>query len=111
MQDLLGPACWRLTGHWRTIPGHQEGDLAAEAFLVKTKCLLALTGEVRVSIQRRHSSSSLAIFAVLVKCRTRSIDDCLQSESKRNMSCSSNPGVILGSFDILSISALPPRRR
>src|SRR5262249_32707076 len=52
MQDLLGPARWRLTGHWRAVPRHHEGDLAAEASLVKAKGLLALSVEIQVRIQR-----------------------------------------------------------
>src|SRR5437773_9873868 len=58
MQNLLGPARWRLTRHWRTLPRHHEGDLAAEAFLVKVKSLLALAVEIQVRIQRHSSCSS-----------------------------------------------------
>jgi hypothetical protein len=54
MQDLLGPSGRRLAGAWRSLPPHHEGDLAAEAFLVKVEGLLALAVEIQVGIER-HS--------------------------------------------------------
>src|SRR5262249_15392691 len=46
----------RLRGHWRTRPCHYEGDLAAEAFLVKLKSLLALAVKVKVGIQQHYAT-------------------------------------------------------
>jgi hypothetical protein len=49
-------------------------DRAAEALLVKVKCLFALAVEIQVRIQG-HLSHSSAIFRRLLKCSACSIDD------------------------------------
>jgi len=63
VQDLLGPAWRRLAGHWRTLPCHHKGDLAAEAFLVRRGLRGPLGGAEMLSLETTGQDSGSVLFA------------------------------------------------